>query len=184
MKKNQMNNLIKIITAVFTLTLAFSCSTQNNIAAPNIAPLLESSEFTFVAEHANPNNMDVINIMNSLPGGSSARMLNLDSGYTVEIRKEELEVTLPYYGRMYNSSMDPSKNSYRFTSKDFTVNKKEGKKGSSLLTLITNDQNNNVTINMEVYKNGKTYVTVNSNNRQPISYDGFITENTAGKELK
>ena len=184
MKKNQMNNLFKIVTAVFTMTLAFSCSTQNNIASPNIPPLLESSEFTFVAEHANPNNIDVINVLNSLPGGSSARILNLDSGYTIEIRKEELEVTLPYFGRMYSPNRDSSKNSYRFTSKDFTLNKKEGKKGSSLLTLITNDQNNNVTINMEVFKNGKTYVTVNSNDRQPISYDGYITENTAGKKLK
>jgi hypothetical protein len=115
--------------------------------------------------------------MNSIPGGSSSRMLNLDSGYTVEIRKDKLDVTLPYFGRMYTSNMDHSKNSYRFTSKDFTVNKKRGKKGSSVFTIVTNDQQNIRTITMEVFLNGKAYVSIDSNDRQPISYDGYITEN-------
>ncbi|MGA9211089.1 DUF4251 domain-containing protein [Kaistella sp.] len=177
-----MKKLTKIFIAVLTLTLALSCSTQSNIAPANITSLLQSNEFTFVAEHANPNNLDVINIINSLPNGSSSQMLNLDSGYTIEIRKDKLEVTLPYFGRMYTSNMDPSKNSFRFTSKDFTINKKDGKKGSSIFTIITNDQQNIRTINMQVFTNGKAYVSIDSNDRQPISYDGYITANAAAKK--
>lgn len=177
-----MKNLTKIFIAFFALTLAFSCSTQNKVAPANIANLLTNKQFTFVAEHANPNNLDVINVMNSLPNGSSSRLLNLDSGYTIEIKKDELEVTLPYFGRMYNSSMDPDKNSYRFTSKDFTVTTKEGKKGSSIFIITASDQQNIRTINMEVFNNGKAYVSIDSNDRQPISYDGYITENAAVKK--
>ncbi len=177
-----MRNLHKIVIAVFTFILMYSCRTQNNIPATgNIVSLLESNEFTFVAQHANPSNLDVINVMNSLPGGSSSRMMDLDYGYSIEIRKDKLEVTLPYFGRMYTSNMDPDKNSYRFTSKDFTINKKEGKKGSLLYTITTNDQQNTKTIFMEVFKNAKTYVSIDSNDRQPISYDGYVTVNRTVK---
>lgn len=177
-----MRNLHKIVIAVFTFILMYSCRTQNNIpASGNIVSLLESNEFTFVAQHANPSNLDVINVMNSLPGGSSSRMMDLDYGYSIEIRKDKLEVTLPYFGSMYTSNMDPDKNSYRFTSKDFTINKKEGKKGSLLYTITTNDQQNTKTIFMEVFKNAKTYVSIDSNDRQPISYDGYVTVNRTVK---
>lgn len=177
-----MKNLVKILFLAVTLLIPFSCSTQSNISPANIASLLESQEFTFMAEHANPNNLDVINVMNSLPGGSSSRMMDLDYGYSIEIRKDKLEVTLPYFGRMYTSNMDPDKNSYRFTSKDFTINKKEGKKGSSIFTIVTKDQQNVITINMEVFQNGKAYVWIDSNDRQSISYDGHIMANTAVKK--
>ena len=177
-----MKNLFKIFIAALALSVSFACRTQNNIVPANIAPLLESNTFTFVAENANPTNLDVVNVMNSLPGGSSSRILNLDSGYTIEIRKDELQVTLPYFGRMYTASMDPSKNSYRFTSKDFSVKKSEGKKGRSIFTILANDQQNIRTINMEVFKNGKAYVSIDSNDRQPISYDGYIMENAVLKK--
>lgn len=177
-----MKNLFKIFIAAISLSITFACSTQNNIAPANIAPLLAGNEFTFVANHANPSNLDVVNVINSLPNGSSSRILDLDSGYTIEIRKDKLEVTLPYFGRMYSPNMDSSKNSYRFTSKNFTIDKKEGKKGSSIFTIVINDQQNTPTINMEVFKNGKAYVSVDSNDRQPISYDGYITDNELVKK--
>ena len=109
-------------------------------------------------------------------------MLNLDSGYTIEIKKEKLSVTLPYFGRMYNANMDSSKNSYRFTTTDFTVDKKQGKKGSSIYTIVAKDQQNVRTIYMEVFKNGKSYVSIDSNDRQSISYNGYIMENTMLKK--
>lgn len=177
-----MKTILKSITVLLTLVFLSSCSTQNISNSPAVAELLEKGEFTFMAERANPSNLDVVNVMNSIPGGSSSRILNLDSGYTIEIRKDELQVTLPYFGRMYTASMDPSKNSYRFTSKDFSVKRSEGKKGRSIFTIIANDQQNIGSINMEVFKNGKAYVSIDSNDRQPISYDGYIMENAVLKK--
>lgn len=181
-KKNQMKNLFKIGIAIITITLVYSCTTQSKYAPANIESLLKTNQFTFVAERANPTNLDVVNVMNSIPGSSSSRMLNLDPGYTIEIKADELNVTLPYFGRMYSANMDPSKNSYRFTTKDFIVDKKEGKKGSTVFTIVANDQQNIRNINMEVFKNGKTYVWIESNDRQSISYDGYITANSIGKK--
>ena len=177
-----MKTIFKIMTVLLSFLLLSSCTTQNGEKSAAVEALLQKSEFTFMAEHANPNNLDVVNVMNSIPGGSSSRMLNLDSGYTIEIRTDELEVTLPYFGRMYTANLDPSKNSYRFTTKDFTVDKKEGKKGSTVFTIVANDQQNIRNINMEVFKNGKTYVWIESNDRQSISYDGYITANSVRKK--
>ena len=173
-----MKTIFKIMTVLLAFILLSSCTTQNVEKSAVVEALLQKSEFTFMAEHANPSNLDVVNVMNSIPGGSSSRILNLDSGYTIEIRSDELEVTLPYFGRMYTANLDPSKNSYRFTTKDFTVDRKEGKKGSTVFTIVANDQQNIRSINMEVFKNGKTYVWIDSNDRQPISYDGYITANS------
>ncbi len=177
-----MKNLFNILLLIAGVSIATSCSTQNYRTSGNVQALLESQHFTFMAERANPTNLDVINVMNSLPTGGASRMLNLDAGYTIEIRDKELSVTLPYFGRLYTSNMDPDKNSYRFTSTDFSINRRDGKKGSSIFTILANDQQNIRQINMEVFKNGKTYVYIDANDRQPISYDGYITENTVLKK--
>ncbi len=177
-----MKSLLKIMTVLLAFIFLSSCATPNIYKSAAVEALLQKNEFTFMAQHANPSSLDVVNVINSIPGGSSSRMLNLDPGYTIEIRADELEVTLPYFGRMYTANMDSSKNSYRFKTKDFTVDKKEGKKGSSVFNIVANDQQNIRTINLEVFANGKAYVSINSNDRQPISYTGYITENATLKK--
>ena len=177
-----MKTILKSMTVLLAFILLSSCKTQSVEKSAAVEALLQKGEFTFVAEHANPTNPDVVKVMNSIPRGSSSRMLNLDSGYTIEIRPDVLKVTLPYFGRMHAENIDPSKNIYQirtedFTTKDFTINKKDGKKESSVYTIVANNQQNIRTINMEVFKNGKANIWVDSNDRQSISYDGYITTN-------
>lgn len=169
--------LLTILVLFFTLN---SCTTKQVVISPEITSLIQKGEFTFMAERANPMG-DVINVINSLPNGGPSRILDLEYGYTIEIKKETLTVALPYFGRMYSANMDSSKNSLRFTSKDFSINRQVGKKGSSIFTIIPNDERNISKITLEVFGNGKSYVQVNANDRQPISYDGYIMKN---EELK
>ena len=176
-----MKNFITIISSFLLLIFINSCGSQSNISPANVQNLLDKGEFTFMAEHANPTNYDVINVMNSLPNGSASRMLTLDSGYTIQLKKDEVEVTLPYFGRMYTSSMKGD-NSFRFTSKEFTVNRSVGSKGSSVFTVLPTDQKEVSRIVIEVFKNGKTYVSIQATDRQPISYDGYIMDNMMPKE--
>lgn len=159
-----------------------SCSSQMNVNPQKINSLLQSGEFTFVAERAIPTNSDVVNILNSLPNSSASRMLDLDPGYTVEIKKSEIAVALPYFGRMYTPNFDQDKNSYRFTTKDFTMSESSGKKGSNIYNISTKDQQNSIKMILQVYKNGQAYLSVNSNDRQSISYDGYIMENILPKK--
>ena len=177
-----MKNLINILSAAVLLILMNSCTSTANLPSAKVTELLRNGEFTFMAEQAQPSNSDVVNVMNSLPRSSASRMLDLDYGYTIVLKKSELRVELPYFGRMYNPSYDTSNNSYRFTSKDFTVSQQTGKKGSSVYTILTKDQPNIRRIMMEVFSSGKTYVSIDSNDRAPISYDGYLMENETVKK--
>lgn len=177
-----MKKILKITLILVGFAFVHSCGTQSSQSTAITKALIDSQQFTFHAQRANPTNMDVINAMNSMGTGGASRMLNLDSGYTLELRKDEMTVTLPYFGRMYNASMDTDRNSYRFDSKDFTVNKSAGRKGSSIFRIVPSDTKNVRQIVMEVYNNGKTYVSVEADDRQAISYDGYITANTALKK--
>jgi hypothetical protein len=120
----------------------------------------------------------------SLPNNNSARMLDLDYGYSVVIKEKELDVNLPYFGRLFNPSYDTSKNSYNFNSKDFTVSKLQNKKGNWVFTVSPKDLSNVRVIYIEIFKNGGAYVSIDSNDRQAISYDGYIMKNEVEKETK
>lgn len=176
-----MKKLISL-SLFFILTFLYSCASQNSIDTKSLEEITASNQFTFMAERANPTNYDVINVINSLPNSTSSRMLNLDYGYTIVLKDKELEVTLPYFGRMYNPSYDTSKNSYRFSSTDFTINKNQNKKGNYIFTISPKDVDNVRNIYIEVFKNGKAYVSIDSNDRQPISYDGYIMKNEVAKK--
>ena len=168
---------IFLASFVFILMILQSCASQNGLAPQLVEEILSKDQFTFMATRANPTNNDVMNVINSLPNASSSRMLNLDYGYDVVIKEKEITVTLPYFGRLYNPSYDSSKNSYRFTSKDFSINKKQDKKGNWVYTINPKDTENVRTLYLEDYKNGKAYLSIDSNDRQPISYDGYIMKN-------
>jgi len=156
-----------------------NCSSQSGTDSQTVSMLVNSQNFSFRAERATPTNYDVINVMNSLPNSTSTRILDLTgSNYSIDLRKDKLEVVLPYFGRVFNPTYgNTSQNSYRFTSKDFTVNTTQGRKGKSIVKIKVNDANTVDEITIEVFKNGKAFTSIRSNDRQPISYDGYITKN-------
>ncbi|MDF2933961.1 MAG: hypothetical protein K0R36_3292 [Chryseobacterium sp.] len=180
-----MKKFINIIS-VFILILFFqSCSAQNTSDSQTVNTLVSSEEFTFHAERANPMNYDVINVVNSIPNAPQLRTFQISGeNYGIEIKKGLMEVTLPYFGRTFNASYGASDTSYRFTSKDYTVSKTQSKKGNWIYKIKPNDVKNVSDINIEIYKNGRALTSIRSNDRQPISYDGYISKNEEIKEKK
>ena len=178
--KSIMKNTV-LMSVMFLLTFLFSCTSQTYVDEKSLDQFINSNELTFMAKRANPTNFDVINVMNSMPNNNSARMLNLDYGYSVVLKDKELTVNLPYFGRLFNPSYDTSKNSYNFTSKDFTISKVQNKKGNWVYTISPKDQNNIKVIYLEIFKNGAAFVSIDSSDRQAISYDGYIMKNETNK---
>ncbi len=178
-----MQKSLKILS-LFVLAVIFqNCSAQSSADSQVVSSLISSEEFTFHAQRANPMNYDVINTLNSIPNNPSTRILQLDGeGYVIELKKGQLEVVLPYFGRAFTSTYGSSDNSYRFTSKDYTVTKSQSKKGNWVFRIQPNDVKNVSDINIEVYKNGKAFTSVRSNDRQPITYDGYVSKNEVLKE--
>ena len=168
---------MKYLFSGLILFLLMSCGSQNYISQTDYATAMDTRHFTFMATKANPTNYDVINIMNSLPNTTSSRMLDLEYGYTIELRDSVVQVTLPYFGRMYNPSLDPSKSSYRFTTKDYSIEQTAGKRGNQMFTIMPHDQNNIRRIFIEVFKSGSASASIDANDRQPITYSGYIMKN-------
>ncbi len=177
-----MKYILVPFTLICSLLFLFSCSSRSSISPAQVNTLTERQEFTFMAERAHPTGMDVINSMYALRNGSAGRLLELDYGYSIVLKRGEMEVTLPYFGRMYVPSMDPDKNSYRFTSKKFSVMPEQKKKGSTVFTVAVEDQPHVQKVIIEVFNNGNAYVAIDSNDRQAISYDGYITANAVPKD--
>lgn len=175
-----MKNIIS--WSMFGLLVLFaSCTSYSNMNSATVDELVNSQQFTFMAKRANPTNADVINVMNSMQAPGGMRMLDLDYGYSVILKDKEMEVTLPYFGRMFNPSYDSSKSSFRFTSKEFSLSKTRNKKGNWVLTIRPTDARNIRNMYLEIFKNGGAYLSVDADDRQPISYDGYLMKNEEKK---
>ncbi len=176
----------KYILIIFTFSFAIifqSCSSQNTASSQAVAMLVNSKDFSFHAQRANPTNYDVINVMTSLPNAPATRILDLSgSNYSIDLKNDKLDVALPYFGRVFNPTYgNTSQSGYRFTSKDFAVNQSQNKKGNWIVKIKVNDQTTVDEIVIEAFKNGKAFTSIRSNDRQPISYDGYITKNEEKK---
>lgn len=162
---------------MFSLAImAISCGSQTYLDPTTLTSVIEKKEFNFNATKAFPTGGDVIGVMNSLPNGGASRILNLDPGYGFNLKKDLFSVSLPYFGRAFNSTPgDPNNGGFRFESKDFYIKQSTTRKGNTLLVITPKDQKVSMTFNLEIFKNGSAFLSVNSNDRQPISYDGNIS---------
>ena len=172
-----------IIVALFGLFLfSNSCTSQTYLESGILNSIVQQEQFTFMAENVNITNGDVMNTINSLPGASSARMQQLSYGYAIVFENKEMTINLPYFGRTYTPSRDMDKAGFNFTSKDYRIKTEEGKKGKKILTVKPNDISYINTIYIEIEANGKSYVSISANDRQPISFSGYIMKNAVKKE--
>lgn len=156
--------------------MTISCGSQTFLDPTTLSSVVQNKEFNFNATKAFPTNYDVINVMNSMPGSTGTRILNLDPGNGFNLKKDLFSVALPYFGRAFNANpADASNGGIRFESKEFNVKQSTTKKGNTLFVIAPTDQKENYVFNLEIFKNGSAFLSVNSDNRQPISYDGNIS---------
>lgn len=156
--------------------MTVSCGSQIYLEPTTLSSVVEKKEFDFNATKAFPTNYDVINVMNSMPGSTGTRILNLDPGNGFNLKKDLFSVALPYFGRAFNVNPgDANNGGIRFESKEFTVKQSTSKKGNTLFMITPRDQRENYVFNLEIFKNGSAFLSVSSNNRQPISFDGNIS---------
>lgn len=174
----------KYISLIFIFGFLFffqSCASQASADPKTVDALVNSQDFTFYAQRANTTSYDVIRIMNSMPNSTASRILDLNGNYTIEMHQNTMEVVLPYFGRTFNTTLGNRDNGYRFSSKDFTVKKSQNRKGTWTLKIKPNDIQNVDEMYIEVFKNGKAFVSIRGNDRQPISYDGYVSKNEEKK---
>jgi len=138
------------------------CSSSHNatkLSSDEIKNIIDSSQFTFVAERVNP-----------LRG--STRYLT--SRYNVVIKKDTIDCDLPYFGRAFQAPIDPLKGGIRFVSSDF-FKSTDSKNESGWQVLIKPKDNTDVQqLSFDVFNNGTATLTVTNSHRDPISFYGHI----------
>jgi hypothetical protein len=128
----------------------------------NIKSLIEAKQFVFKAQTA-------------LPASMSTRQLSGDN-YDLKLFGDSLVSYLPYFGRAYTAPVPGSPGGYNFTSTKFEFTAKERKKGGWDIIIKPEDVTDFREFSLLVSKSGSATLRALSNNRQMISYNGYITE--------
>jgi hypothetical protein len=105
---------------------------------------------------------------------TASRQLTTD--YDLKVSPDTVVSFLPYFGRAFTAPMDPTKGGIQFTSTKFEYAQTQRKKGGWDITIKPQDTQDARLITLHVSESGFASLQVISNNRQPISFSGYITE--------
>lgn len=100
-------------------------------------------------------------------------------GYQVEVNGDSVRVDLPYFGRAYSAPVDASDGGIHFATNDFAYTITPKKKDGWRIQIKPKGNVDARQLDLDVSSNGRTSLQVISNNRQPISFSGYITERKA-----
>lgn len=123
-----------------------------------IALLVESKEFVFSAVRVIP---------------QSGSTLILTSEFNVELHANFIKSFLPFIGRGFSGIGYGGDEGMKFEGKPTIYQIEKTKKGYQI-KIEVRGKTDFYSMMLIVYYNGSAYLTINSNNRSPISYDGTI----------
>ncbi len=179
-----MKKFINIISVCILTLMFYSCSAQNTTDSQTLNSLVTSEEFTFHAERANPMNYDIINTLNSIPNNPSTRILQLDAGsYTIELRKGKMKLFF-LTSEEHLIQITEEITATDSLLKTILLQNLKVKKEIGFLKLNPMMSIMFQTSILKCTKNGKAFTSIRSNDRQPITYDGYISKNEEIKEKK
>ncbi len=149
-----MKKLVILVLSLFSLTLAES----QDLDAARVKEAVNGRSFRFIPQTA-------------FPLGGTPRQLT--PGFDMSVVGDSLNTYLPYFGRAFTAP-DPGEGGFKFISKDFKYVARPKKKRSWEIMIRPADYNDVRQMILRIYENGSATLQVNSNNRQPIHFNGFI----------
>jgi hypothetical protein len=153
---------ICLLMAVTVLTHAAQAQDslqQAPAEAVSVQNKVEGKQFTFIAQSITPQR-----------GG----FRHLTTYFDLKLSGDTLVSNLPYFGRAYTAPINPAESGLVFTSTSFDYAVKAGKKGSWDVSIRTKDQTDNKRMLLTVQENGNAFLNVTSNNRAPVSFNGYV----------
>jgi hypothetical protein len=150
---------------ILMLAATSACNSSNRVSATekanNISRAIDSSSWTFTA-------IDV------MPQYGTSR--HADGNYSVNYNNNKLVVYLPYFGRAYSgANVFATNGPLDFTSNNFTITKRQNKKGHWSIVIKPKDYNEVQSMNFMFYNNGSANLSVTMSNRTPISFTGTVS---------
>jgi Domain of unknown function (DUF4251) len=146
------------------LGISFSNYAQDNADdTSNLSPvakMLLNHTYQFTATYVQP---------------MSGRQRNVTGdNYTLKINKDLLEADLPYFGKATSAPIGTTDAGMKFISKDFTYQSITLTKSREQITIKPKDVSDIQQIYLIVYPDGTADLSITSNSRQSISYQGNI----------
>jgi hypothetical protein len=125
-----------------------------------IDSLVNSREFVFIARQAVPLGMRTVD-------------LTTNTNY-VKFKPDMIESYMPFFGRGYSGIGYGSDTGLKFEGRPekFTIVKSIK---NFQIDVVVNNQTDNFVLSLTVYSDGNASLSINSNNRSPISYHGEIS---------
>lgn len=124
-----------------------------------IEALIDSQNFVFEAQKVTPQ------------GG---RLINIDyNTYFLKFNTEKSTADLPFFGRGYNVGYG-SDGGIKFEGKPENIKVEKNKK-KYILKASVKGKDDVYDLMFTIFYNGETSLSVNSNNRAPIFYDGVVS---------
>lgn len=152
--------LIIVLLALANFNTNYAQGSNEGKKQREIQNLIQSGNYVFVAQ-------------NVMPLGG--RTINLTSIYDLQVLRDTVISNLPYFGRAFVAPMNPSEGGIRFTSTDFDYKVKD-RKGGWDIAITPKDAKDVRQMLLSITESGYGNLQVISNNRQQISYNGYVME--------
>lgn len=159
--KGLRNILTKTSIAALLLTAAVVPSGAQQLDKSTVQNLVQNKNFIF--------NVQSVNAVTSIPNQNQ----NM-AGYEVRLLGDSVVSYLPYFGRVF-SAMIGQTGGINFTSTEFEYKIKARKKGRWDVNIKPQNGNDVREMTFLISENGYATLQVISNNRQPISYNGYLS---------
>jgi len=151
-----------IILSFFMATASFSQSAKKKAkqakTEAEIKSMIDAKSYVFVAQYVQP-----------MRGGN--RYITPD--YDLRVGADSLVAYLPYFGRAYVAPMNNEDAGVQFTTTKFDYKTVENKDGWDI-SIIPKNAKDIRRMQISVSKNGYATLHVTCDNRDPISYQGYV----------
>lgn len=97
--------------------------------------------------------------------------INVTSNYSLEVKGDTLVSYMPFYGRAYSVPYGGGK-SLNFTAPIKSYQAAKDDKGTTRVKVVTDNDEDVITYNLEVFDNGQVTIDVLAREREMISYSG------------
>lgn len=136
-------------------------SEQRAASLDEIASLIESGSYVFTVQSINP---------------TGARTIQATTTYTMKATGGNYEASLPYFGRAYQASYGGDGGiEFNGTPGDLEITRNT-KKYTLMVTFTMKEQKDTYNVTLQLGYSGYGTLTVNSQNRQSISYYGLVSD--------
>ena len=102
------------------------------------------------------------------------------SGFSVEVKGDTLVSNLPYFGVVHSAPYGGGKG-LNFESKINSYQTTQAKSECTQVAIKAKNEEDNYVYTFDIYADGTAYLTVRSDNRDGISYTGYVSAPSEGK---